>query len=182
MGIYFKQIKSVLVHKWYVFLAGLQVGVPLWRLIIHDLSKFSPTELMGYSRYHFGGDKRVKVWSKAWLHHLHHNDHHHEHWILSWNGNKSFYDGHGESIANYVTALRMSEACVREMVADMMGASKQRTGTWDITAWLNEHGPDMNLHPETVYWLRLILEQVGIKSEFPASVALHESPRITSLK
>lgn len=29
--IYLKQLSSLLVHKWYVFLAGLVFGVPIWR-------------------------------------------------------------------------------------------------------------------------------------------------------
>ena len=47
--IYLDQLKSVLIHKWYVFLAGQLTGVPLWQLIIHDWSKFTPTELFGYA-------------------------------------------------------------------------------------------------------------------------------------
>lgn len=35
-------------HKWYVFVAGLRLDVPLWRLIVHDWSKFLPSEWVGY--------------------------------------------------------------------------------------------------------------------------------------
>ena len=31
-------------HKWFVFRAGLRTGAPLWRLVIHDWSKFTPAE------------------------------------------------------------------------------------------------------------------------------------------
>lgn len=34
----------VIRHKFFVFQAGLRLGVPLWQLLIHDLSKFSPAE------------------------------------------------------------------------------------------------------------------------------------------
>lgn len=38
----------VLRHKWFVFLGGLKTGAPIWRLLIHDWSKFSPQEWRGY--------------------------------------------------------------------------------------------------------------------------------------
>jgi hypothetical protein len=31
-------------HKWFVAVAGLHLGVGLWRLLIHDYSKFFPSE------------------------------------------------------------------------------------------------------------------------------------------
>ena len=41
-------------HKWFVFRAGLEWSVPLWRLITHDLSKFTRHELPHYDRQFFG--------------------------------------------------------------------------------------------------------------------------------
>jgi len=41
-------------HKWFVFLAGLKIGVSKWQLIKHDLSKFSISELPHYQRQFFG--------------------------------------------------------------------------------------------------------------------------------
>ena len=38
-----RYLSYVLRHKWYVLWAGLWLGVPLWRLLIHDWSKFSRT-------------------------------------------------------------------------------------------------------------------------------------------
>jgi hypothetical protein len=40
----------LLLHKWYVFLAGRRLKVPFWRLVVHDLSKFSPAEFRHYAR------------------------------------------------------------------------------------------------------------------------------------
>lgn len=44
-------------HKWFVFMAGLRVGAPLWRLIVHDWSKFLLCEWLPYARYFYGNRK-----------------------------------------------------------------------------------------------------------------------------
>lgn len=51
---YWKYFKYVVRHKWYVLLAGLRVNAPLHRLIIHDWSKFMPSEFIPYTRYFYG--------------------------------------------------------------------------------------------------------------------------------
>ncbi len=159
--IYWKQLKLVLFHKWHVFKAGLMIGnIPLWRLIVHDWSKFSPTELFGYAG-NIGGVTSKEKWAKSWLHHLHHNPHHPEHWILSWRGNPKFYDKLGERAAEFVTVLPMPKTYVREMVADMMATSKNITGSYDIAVWLNENGPKMRLHDLTEKRLDSVMHEIG---------------------
>lgn len=163
MRIYWKQLKYVILHKWYVFQAGRRTGVPLWRLIIHDWSKFTPTELFGYAGNIYGSTDKDK-WAKAWLHHLHNNPHHPEHWILSWRGNPDFYNGIGHRIAPFVTVLPMPETYVREMIADMMGTGYGFSRSWDISEWLNQNGPDMPFHPRTIAVIKKVLEEVGYKT------------------
>lgn len=158
--IYLKQLKSLLIHKWYVLQAGRLTGVPLWRLLIHDWSKFTPTELFGYAG-NIGGWTSKPKWAKSWLHHLHHNPHHPEHWILSWRGNPEFYDKLAEPIAPFVVLLPMPEIFIREMLADMMGTSKQVTGSWDIARWLNQNGSEMHLHNETVTLIDKVMKEIG---------------------
>src|SRR6266536_5236416 len=86
-------LKYVLRHKWFVFIAGRWVGAPLWRLIIHDWSKFLPCEWEPYvqSFYCRDGSKRDwktrDVWTKmefdlAWNHHQKVNKHHWQFWTL----------------------------------------------------------------------------------------------------
>lgn len=156
-NIYLKQLKFLLTHKWYVLKAGLFVGgIPVWRLLIHDWSKFTPTEFFRYARYKYqnGGKKE---WSIGWLHHFHFNGHHPEHWILAWHGNPNFYSDIGEDITKYISVLPMPEVYVREMVADMLATSKEITGNWDIAVWLNENGPNMRLHEDTITRLDSVL-------------------------
>ncbi len=159
--VYWEQFKSVLFHKWHVFRVGLMIGgIPLWRLIFHDWSKFSPTELFGYAG-NIGGVVSKERWAKSWLHHLHHNPHHPEHWVLSWRGNPDFYNEVGEPAAEFITVLPMPETYVREMVADMMATGKKVTGSYDIAMWLNENGPKMRLHSDTVARLDRVMREVG---------------------
>ena len=158
--IYWRQLRSLLIHKWYVLLAGRMVGVSLWRLIIHDWSKFSPTEFALYSRWKFG-DATRKDWSVGWLHHFHLNPHHSEHHVLSWHGDPEFYSNIGEDVAKYVTILPMPEHYVREMIADMMATSRQLTGSWDISKWLNQNGPKMHLHDNTITLIDKVMKEVG---------------------
>jgi hypothetical protein len=158
--IYWDQLKSVLAHKWYVFKAGRITSVPLWRLIIHDWSKFTLTELFGYAGNIYGTVSKVK-WAKSWLHHLHYNPHHPEHWVLSWRGNPGFYDDLGEHIAPFVTILPMPETYVREMIADMMATGYKVTGSWDIADWLNQNGPNQHFHDDTIVTIDKIMKEIG---------------------
>lgn len=158
--IYWEQLKLVLVHKWYVFLAGLITDVPLWRLLIHDWSKFTLIEFFGYAG-NAGGKVSKERWAKSWLHHLHHNPHHPEHYILSWLGNPDFYNEIGEHIGGFVTLLPMPENFVREMLADMMGTSKKISGSYDIAKWLNQNGPKMHLHDKTITLINKVMVESG---------------------
>lgn len=159
--IYWKQLKSLLRHKWYILRVGRQLGgIPLWRLIVHDWSKFSKVEFVNYARYKYGL-KSVDGWSKAWLHHLHHNPHHPEHWILSWRGDPDFYNGFGQGVVPFITVLAMPEMYVREMAADMMATSKEITGSYDIGMWLIDNMPEMRLHFDTRTRLNYVLHEVN---------------------
>lgn len=75
----------VLRHKWFVFVAGLTYGVPLWQLLIHDLSKCSPAEWGPYVAYFYGRDTTASkpVFDRAWNHHQKANPHHWQYWLLT---------------------------------------------------------------------------------------------------
>ncbi len=37
-----KYFLLIIKHKWFVLLAGIKIGCPLSRLLLHDMSKFLP--------------------------------------------------------------------------------------------------------------------------------------------
>lgn len=121
-----KYLKSVLTHKYYVFIAGIRVGAPIRNLIFHDWTKFLPDEFFPYARYFYGDSWSREEFDRAWLKHLHRNRHHPQHWILR-NDNDGTY------------ALEMSWEDVKEMVADWMGATRTYQGTWDMSSWLRDN-------------------------------------------
>jgi len=68
-------------HKAFVLRAGLKTGAPIWRLVIHDWSKFTPAEAPHYGRQFFGARDDPEGFARAWLHHQNANPHHWEFWI-----------------------------------------------------------------------------------------------------
>ena len=76
---------TVTKHRWVVFKLCTKVGEP-WRGLVHDLSKYSPTEFWEGVKYFNGKHspitdaKKDKGYSQAWLHHKGRNKHHYEYW------------------------------------------------------------------------------------------------------
>ncbi len=133
-------------HKWFVFLAGLRVGASLWRLLLHDWTKFMPSELPHYQHQFFGKADRPGLFIKAWVHHQNAHAHHWEYWIPR--------TGHNRCAPPYPDnePIPMPEWAVREMVADWMGASRAYTRVWPSLKswkWLEQNGDKIRIHPET---------------------------------
>ena len=141
-------------HKYFVFLAGRDLGLGCWQLLIHDLSKFTAVELPAYGRSFFGDKGDPDGFARAWLHHQNVNPHHWEYWMPR--------TGHVQSGPKPPAPLEMPEKYVREMIADWLGASRGYTGSWDMTDWLAKHLPriETNLHPTTA---RLVRKLAGNK-------------------
>lgn len=117
-----RYLSYVLRHKWFVFRAGLKTRAPLWRLLIHDWSKFSRAEWGPYVAYFYGDPERARfdvpaAFDRAWLHHQHRNPHHWQHYLLQ--------EDDGD-----LKVLPIPAALVREMVADWMGAGRAIAGRW----------------------------------------------------
>lgn len=156
-----KYLRYILRHKWFVFQAGLRTGTPLWRLLVHDWSKFLPSEWFPYARYFYGNFPDAKETGRmmidfghnprdfkdvveaefgvAWLLHIHRNPHHWQHWILR--------EDSGATIP-----LRMPEDCVREMVADWAGAGMAIRGEWEVDAWYKRNKDNIVLHHDSRFF------------------------------
>ena len=84
----FRHIKTVMTHKFYVFIFACKAGIP-FRGLVHDMSKFSPSEFFESVKYYQGNGslisaaKKENGYSKAWLHHKGRNKHHWQYWYDS---------------------------------------------------------------------------------------------------
>jgi len=152
MNKYFKYLSYIARHKYWVFTAGIKTKVPLWQLLIHDLSKLGFKEFSPYAELFYGGHNKTCVpdyiredFDKAWLHHQNVNPHHWQHWVL--------LEDSGE-----VKALPMPTKYIREMVADWAGAGKSITGRWDIVDWYKKNKRIMKLHPSTRVFVEFLIE------------------------
>jgi len=150
MRAHIQYFNTVVRHKWFVFLACFTMRVPLWRAIVHDLSKFTRREWFPYVHQFFNSDgtpRKVRDASgaydpnaqsldfkRAWLSHQR-NPHH-------WQAHISIGDG------GNLTALPMPETYAREMVADWIGAGKAYSGKSNPRGWYEQNKDKMILHPD----------------------------------
>lgn len=116
-------------HKWFVFIAGIKIGCPVWRLVLHDLSKLTRKELPHYQRQFFGKADDPQGFIRCWVHHQNHNEHHWEYWIPR--------TGHNRCTPPYPdnVSVDMPSNAVKEMVADWIGASRAYEGKWPDKDW-----------------------------------------------
>lgn len=141
----YRHFKTVARHKRIVCQECIKCG-RTWRGLMHDNSKFSPTEFIPSARY-FQGDKSPieaekaeKGYSPAWQHHMGHNPHHWEYWID--------FGSDGQIIAN-----KIPYQYVVEMVCDWIGAGMMYSqGTWkqsDPLDYYNKVRKGRHFHPDT---------------------------------
>lgn len=148
-----KYLSYILRHKWFVLVASIKIGAPLWRAITHDLSKFRPSEWFPYAFYFYGDSNGETLrlmaeyglgelipygmapedkFNVAWLHHQHRNPHHWQYWILR-------EDSGGTKL------MPIPKQYVLEMVADWMGAGRAITGKWDVVEWYKKNYDEIQL-------------------------------------
>ncbi len=81
----FRHFCTITRHRWIVMKGCFQVGL-IWQGLIHDLSKYSPTEFLVGARLYQGNrspnsaEREEKGYSEAWMHHKGRNRHHYEYW------------------------------------------------------------------------------------------------------
>lgn len=81
-----KHLTLVNRHRFLVFKLCCKAGIP-FRGLVHDLSKYSPTEFFESVKYYNGSQspitfcKKENGYSNAWLHHKGRNKHHFEYWL-----------------------------------------------------------------------------------------------------
>lgn len=141
-----KCVHSILLHKWSVITIGRKLKVPWWNLLIHDLSKFLPSEFPHIARKFFGSNDDKRGFSSYYTLHVKRNRHHIGYWI----------DKNGK-------VLPVPMIVVKEMLADWSSATtvyskiKLDYNNWD---WFNKTFPIMNLHPLTKKRIILVLNEL----------------------
>ena len=156
-------------HKWVVFKLCCKIGAP-WRGLVHDMSKYSPTEFIESSKYYTGKHspiseaKRENGYSKAWLHHKGRNKHHYEHWV-----DYSLDDSH------VIMGAPMPRKYIAEMVMDSISASRTYMGDAytcqaPLQYYLNSKNKLWFVHPKTKRDLEALLR---ILSDHGEEKALH---------
>ena len=143
---FFGHLKTVIVHKYWVFYYGCKLGIPV-RAFFHDFSKFNPIEFFESVKYYQGGvsspinaAKADKGYSLAWQHHKGHNPHHYEHWTDK-------YD-------TGTVPIKIPWKYVLEMLADYLGAGhayqgKNFTLIGELKWWKNKLETNPLIHQET---------------------------------
>ncbi len=159
MRAHWAYFKYVMRHKYFVFRACALTGASFWLGLIHDLSKFRPSEWVPYAHTFYAADgtnqyKPTVEFDIAWVKHQHRNPHHHQHWTLLND------DG-------TIELLPMPEKYVREMIADWIGAGMAIHGRNEVHGWFHANKSKMRLHKDTetlIYKvLQEVLEQVGFR-------------------
>lgn len=141
-------------------------GIPL-QGIIHDLSKFSPTEFRIGAKYYQGTrspndrERELYGYSSAWLHHKGRNKHHYEYWID--------YNPKIKQIA----PIDMPDKYIKEMFCDRLAASiiykKENFNNSLPLQFFNREKSFMSMHENTKLKLEnlmVMLEEKGQKEVF----------------
>lgn len=160
----FRHFCTITHHKLLVMKYCFRVGLYKQGLL-HDLSKYSPTEFKVGCKYYQGtrspnnAEREETGVSLAWLHHKGRNKHHYEYWIDYGLGLQK-----GE-----MTGMKMPIRYVVEMFLDRIAACRNYMGRS-----YTDHAPldyfskgkgHYMMHPETEEFLEYLLKMLAEKGE-----------------
>ncbi len=117
-----KHFKTITRHKWMVMKYCFRVGLYKQGLL-HDLSKYSPTEFLVGCKYYQGyrspnnGEREERGVSNAWLHHKGRNRHHFEYWV-----------DYALGTDTVIAGVPMPRRYIAEMVMDRISACRNYSG------------------------------------------------------
>lgn len=150
-------LRTVTIHRWRVFKLCCRVGLP-WRGLVHDLSKYSPTEFWEGVKYYQGNRspilacKEDKGYSKAWLHHIGRNKHHPAYW----------YDAFAPVPKPIIPYKYVAEMICDIIAASMTYNSKDWTEECVINCWNIKKEKTSLLNPKLKDVLREVFEMVAV--------------------
>ena len=163
-----RHLHTITQHKLIVMDLCFRVGL-VRQGLLHDLSKYSPTEFLVGAHYYQGNrspnaaEKLEKGYSTAWLHHKGRNRHHFEYWIdavAPESPEGSFHWG----------GVKMPLRFCLEMICDRIAACKVYRGTayTDETPWeyYSARHESSLMHRETQAILEFFLLYLKDNGEF----------------
>lgn len=162
-----EHLKTITKHRKLVREGCFAVGLYKQGLM-HDLSKFSPTEFIVGAKYYQGtrspnnAEREDRGYSSAWLHHKGRNKHHYEYWI----------DYSIHSAPKGMHGMLPSPMPIRyivEMLMDRIAACKVYNGDAYTTSspleYYNRGMEPAPLHPKTQAFLELFLNMLEVWGE-----------------
>lgn len=144
---FYSYLLYVLRHKWYVFVACCLLArrqsrpAVIWRGIIHDLSKFRPSELLPYAAYFNSLPEQrssaIKLnFKQAVRLHKSRNRHHPEWWTRS-------------SVEGVIGPQEMDDLSILELIADWQGAGLAQGHGDNTLEWYAVNRHQLPLAPAT---------------------------------
>lgn len=157
-------------HKYLVMKGCFKLGLYKQGLL-HDLSKYTPTEFLVGCKYYQGtmspnnAEREAKGYSASWLHHKGRNKHHLEYWIDYGVSEKK----EGKKEHKGICGMKMPICYVAEMYVDRVSASKnyQKKQYTDWSPWIyySTGRAFYILHEDTRALLELLLMMLAVQGE-----------------
>ena len=150
-----KHLKLITKHKLVVFKLSCMAGIP-WRGLVHDISKYSPTEFFESVKYYVGTHspiseaKKDKGYSEAWLHHKGRNKHHSEYW----------YDMSAPEKTPVMPYKYAAEMLCDKLAAGMAYEGKNWTKEYELEYW-NKEKDLVKVNPKIKKFITSALEEVA---------------------
>lgn len=161
-----RHFNTVSKHRFTVLKHCIKAGI-IYRGLMHDLSKYSPTEFITSAKFYVGYKSPTELerakygYSKVWMHHKGRNKHHFEYWTDYSNETRK------------LEPVKMPIVYVKEMFCDRVAAGKVYLGdryTNDNPInYFRNGSAKTQMHPETAALLEkwmLILQKDGEEAVF----------------
>ena len=158
-----KHFKTITHHRILVCKGCFKIGL-YWQGLIHDMSKYSPTEFKVGLKYYQGtrspnnAEREDKGYSSAWLHHKGRNKHHYEYWI-----------DYSSRVPGGMLPVPMPRKYIAEMIMDRIAACKVYNGdNYTNKSALDYYKLGLDpapMHDETRKWLEFFLNMLSEKGE-----------------
>lgn len=157
--------KTITKHKLMVMRYCFRIGLYKQGLL-HDLSKYSPTEFRVGARYYQGdrspnnAEREETGRSLSWLHHKGRNKHHFEYWI----------DYGSSPCETVIEGIQMPRCYVAEMIMDRICASRVYNGKayndrQPLQYYMRSKDKMWFIHKETKKQMEFLLTMLADKGE-----------------